>query len=703
MNRQTIIIAIVAAGILLLAGLGALAYGISQGGQIPGLSAGPTPSPTTDFEIPKIKITPPADLSTIAEEVRKEYPELADLLQNPELGSVYKDFYLAYQKGGEETALALARQRGILNEQDQVAMTLVLDSEDTAPLIAELKAEGIIVQASYKNKINILIPIALIQEQIKQKEPDLILERISNFEHVIRLEVPTKATIKQQGIIQGQGVNVTMANEWQAKGITGKGIKVGILDLGFGGYKDLLGRELPEKVTVETFGDTTNFDEEVHGTACAEIVHEMAPDAELYLAYYDGSDVTMALAIEWLKSQGVAIISNSTGSNGLTPMDGTGFIADAVDQAHDEGIFFVSAAGNEADVHWRGKFNDPDGNNIHEFSPDNELLPFVAPAGYPVQIILSWDDWQNVNQDYDFLLLDKDGNLIAKSEEPQSGQPGEMPVEGFQYEFDKEDVYTLAIQNYDGQASGKATFDIFINGGLMHPDFTVAERSLSSPADARGAFAVGAVNWADDVLEVYSSQGPTADGRIKPDLAAPSVVDSASYSPDAFDGTSAATPHVAGAAALVLQAFPDASPDDIAAFLQEHAKDLGPSGPDNAFGAGRLELDEPPVPSETVETPVSTEVEPAETPIAAETEATETPATKEPTAVVELQPTSTPRPPREVGLPGQSGLPPQTPAEKEKSSNLSLIIGLGLCLVCLGGLLFLGLLVAGLILMRRKK
>lgn len=703
MNRQTIIIAVVAAGILLLAGLGALAYGISQGGQIPGLSLAPTPVPTSAFEIPKIKITPPADLSTIAEEVRQEYPELADLLENPELGSVYKDFYLAYQKGGEETAIALARQRGILNEQDQVAMTLVLDSEDTAPLIAELEAEGIIVQASYKSKINILIPIALIKEQIEQKEPDLILERISNFEHVIRLEVPTKATIKQRGVIQGQGVNVTLANEWQAQGITGKGIKVGILDLGFGGYKDLLGRELPDNVTVEVFGDPYNFEEEVHGTACAEIVHEMAPDAELYLAYYDGSDVAMALAIEWLKSQGVDIISNSTGSNGLTPMDGSGFIAEVVDQAHDEGIFFVSAAGNEADVHWRGQFNDSDGNTIHEFSPDNELLPFAAPAGYPVQIILSWDDWQNTDQDYDFLLLDKEGNLIAKSEEPQEGQAGEMPVEGFLYEFEAEDVYTLAIQNYEGRATKNVTFDIFIHGGLMHPDFVVAERSLSSPADARGAFAVGAVNWADDVLEIYSSQGPTADGRIKPDLAAPSVVDSASYSPDAFDGTSAATPHVAGAAALVLQAFPDFSPDDIAAFLQEHAKDLGPSGPDNAFGAGRLELDEAPVAVEPVETPVSTEAEPAETPVSTEAEPVETPVAEEPTAVAELLPTSTPRPPLEVGLPGQTGLPPQTPAEEEESSGLSVIIGLGICMVCLGGLLFLGLLVGGLVFMRRKK
>jgi subtilisin family serine protease len=689
MKRQHIVIIVVVAIILLLVGAGVLAYGLSQGGTIPGLSSGPTPTPMSETggfpPIPDIEVTPPASLEEIAGEIRADYPELADLLENPELGSVYKDFYLAYQKGGEETAIALARQRGILNENDEIVMTLVLDTEDTAPLMAELEAEGVIVKESFRNKINIAIPVSLIQEQIQAEDPNLIIERISNLEHVIRLELPQKATIKQ-GRILGQGVNVTFANNWQAQGVTGEGVKVGILDLGFGGYQDLLGTELPDNVTVEVFGDDTMFTTEVHGTACAEIVHEMAPDAELFLAYYDGTDVAMGLAVEWLVNQGVDIISNSTGSNGLTPMDDSGFAAEVVDWAFDNGVFWVNAAGNEADAHWRGTFTDSNDDTIHEFFPDVQVLPFIPFAeGVQTEIILSWDDWESVNQDYDLGLFDQEGNLLAKSEEPQEGQAGQLPIEGFLYEFEDNEVYLLVIQNYEGQARGDATFDLFIHGGLMHPDYSVAEHSLGSPSDARGAFAVGAVNWADDVLEPYSSNGPTSDGRIKPDLSAPSVVDSASYAPEAFDGTSAAAPHVSGAAALVLQAFPDFTPDEMGKFLQERAVDLGPSGPDNGFGVGRLNLGAAP----------DTATEPEETP--------------PPPPDVELQPTSTPRPAATevaVGLPGQSGVGGETGGEpgapaQEEGDLLGIIVLLGLCLICLAGLLVL-VIVVGLILRRRR-
>ncbi len=666
LKQQHLIIAGVVATILLVIGGSILAYGASKGGKLPWGKPSPTPTAKFSFtDMPDLKITPPPSLDEVADQVRKDYPELAKLLENPELSSVYKDFYLAYKNGGRDAAVALAKQRGILNEEDQIEMTLVLDTEDTAPLVKEIEAEKVIVNGTYKNLINIAVPLTLIDEQLKAESPNLVVERISNMKHVIRLEFPKKA-VPQKGIVLGQGVNVSMASTWHAQGIKGQGIKVGILDLGFGGYKKLLGKELPKNITLKAFGNKSDLNKEVHGTACAEIVHEMAPDAELYLAYYDGSDVSMGQAVEWLISQGVKIVSNSTNSIGTTPLDGSGFSAKLVEEAYNNGIFWVNSAGNYAERHYRGKFQDKDSDNLHDFnSPKKDMLAFIGGEGFKTRIILSWDDWDKVDQDYNFLLYDEEGTLLAKSEESQSGSSGEAPLEGFVYEFDSEAIYQVAIENPDGKARGDATFDLFIEPSEIDPKLIIAEHSLGSPADTEKAFSVGATHWDGDRLELYSSQGPTTDGRVKPDIAAPSKVDTASYSPESFAGTSASAPHVAGAAALVLQAYPDYTPSDVARFLQERALDLGASGADNEFGAGRLNLGSAPDNPEISTTPA-------------------------PTPLVEVLPTSTPYHGR--GEP-ESG---EELSSEDVEALVDLVIFTGLCLVCLGGLVIVGLAIVGL-------
>jgi len=578
--------------ILVVLAIGIGAYLLAQGSAAPQPTTDATP-PQPTLQLPTLQLTPPASLSELSAQVAADYPQLAQLLENPELGSVYKDFYITYQNAGQEAALALARQRGILNENDDVVMTLILDSaEQTPALVTELEGEGVIVESSYQDRINIIIPTQLILEQIDATEPELIVERIANLEHVISLQLPNKLSADQAGFA-GEGVAVTLAGEWQGQGFTGQGVKVGVLDLGFAGYEALLGTELPKEVVISTFGNPAQLGVQVHGTACAEIIHEMAPDAQLFLAYFDGSEVALGQAVDWLLSQGVKIISNSTSISGLSPMDGSGFAADIANRVHDAGVLWVNAAGNRADEHYRGVFQDSNGDTLHEFAPEVTALPFTMKAGAASYLILSWNDWAARNQDYDLILFDKNGNLLAKAEDFQTGQPGQRSAEVIFYQFAKSDTYLLAVQNRGGAARGDATLDLFVYNGQIPPEFMHPEASLGTPADARGAFTVGAVKWSNDVLEPYSSQGPTNDGRIKPDLVAPSAVKSASYSPF-FDGTSAATPHVAGAAALILQAFPAYTPAEIAALFQSRAVKLSDALPNNKFGAGRLSLGQSP-------------------------------------------------------------------------------------------------------------
>ncbi len=676
MKQQHLIFIGLSAFVLLLLGGSIVAYGYSINAPMPW--ATPLLPTQTSLELPpKIELTSVPSLSEVAAEIRGQYPQLADLLENPELGSVYKDFYLVYQNGGAEAAIALARQRNIMNKDDQIIMTLVLDTDQPEALIKELEAEKVIVSGYYKNLINIAIPLSLIEEQVKAKNPGQLVEHLSNLNHVIRLELPKKATI-QQSLIVGQGVNLTLASHWHAAGFSGQGIKIGILDLGFANYRDLLGNELPAEVTVETFGDTSDFDKEAHGTACAEIIHEMAPEATLYLAYYDGSDAAMGQAVEWLMEQGVSIISNSTNSIGTTPLNGTGFSADLVNQAYQQGIFWVNSAGNYAERHYRGQYQDSNGDNKHDFGdPDKQVMPFIAGTDNATRIVLSWNDWANVSQDYDLLLYREDGTLLAKSEEAQEGKEGQLPIEGFIYTFDEETTYLLSIENYGGEARGDAMFDLFIEPSLLPAKFINPEYSLGSPADADKAFAVGAVYWYGDTLETYSSHGPTTDGRLKPDLVGPASVDTSAYSPKDFPGTSAAAPHVAGAAALVLQAFPQFAPDDIAQFLKDRAVDLGDAGADDQFGAGRLNLGNSPT-----DPTISTDPPPA-------------------TLIAQVRPTSTPRSPEDITF-EEHKTPKKSTDDDGAAALLGGLVFVGLCLVCLSGLLFGLLMMIGLVLIFRR-
>ena len=116
--------------------------------------------------------------------------------------------------------------------------------------------------------------------------------------------------------------------------------------------------------------------------------------------------------------------------------------------------------------------------------------------------------------------------------------------------------------------------------------------TVQSPANLPEAFAVGGTDNSDAIYP-YSSRGPsTCAATAAPKLAAPAVNVRTTdlYSSYVQDtGTSVAAPHVAGALALLLSAFPHLSADQQEAALEGGARDLGATGLDNDFGYGRLD------------------------------------------------------------------------------------------------------------------
>ncbi|WP_300668538.1 S8 family serine peptidase [Desulfoluna sp.] len=121
--------------------------------------------------------------------------------------------------------------------------------------------------------------------------------------------------------------------------------------------------------------------------------------------------------------------------------------------------------------------------------------------------------------------------------------------------------------------------------------------TIGSPGAAEQVITVGAMSDPGEggfFLADFSSRGPTADQRIKPDIAAPglNILAPEANTADGYiahSGTSMATPFVAGTAALLLQGDPLLSPVALKASLTVTAEAWGSPGKDNDFGAGRLD------------------------------------------------------------------------------------------------------------------
>jgi len=121
--------------------------------------------------------------------------------------------------------------------------------------------------------------------------------------------------------------------------------------------------------------------------------------------------------------------------------------------------------------------------------------------------------------------------------------------------------------------------------------------TIGSPAASKRAITVGAMADMGErgiYLADFSSRGPTLDGRVKPDITAPGVNISAPRSGSIFgytrlSGTSSAAPFVAGVTALMLEADPSLTPDQIKDILISTCSHWGSSSPNIDYGYGLID------------------------------------------------------------------------------------------------------------------
>ncbi len=411
------------------------------------------------------------------------------------------------------------------------------------------------------------------------------------------VDVVRASSVRIETALGGEEIGAALASAWHDKGFTGKGVKVAIVDGGFMGLADRQAAgDLPANIVTQDYcgGELTTADD--HGTAVAEIVHEMAPDAQLYLICV-GGEVDFLAAVGYAKNQGVSVVNQSMGWEGPYRDDGSGPIGAAVADARASGILWVNSAGNEAMNHWSGTYSPVAGAPVHQWAPNGDVgNTFVWPNGWEICGFLKWDEWPAAASDFDLGLVSSGSNrLLAVSEDEQgAGQP---PFEGMclRQTSGRDLTVFWAILGY--RVASAPRIDLVSWSPPL--EYQVPAGSVATPASSPAAFAVGALCWQSRSLEPYSSQGPTIDGRIKPDIVGHDSVSGATYGgfsscPSAFAGTSASSPEVAGAAALVKQAYPTYSPDQIKTYLMKAARDLGAPGVDSVYGAGELQLPQPP-------------------------------------------------------------------------------------------------------------
>ena len=546
---------------------------------------------------------------------------------SPDAGAVLTE--TAYPKlDGHLNDLVSQVQAGLLTAQvaaanapmsvgASVAVTLYFEEGNASTVLQYLNDNGADPRSVAAEFIEAYVPVTLLGS----------LSELPEIDSVTTITPPREA---QTGQGTG-GISAHRVAPWHSAGYKGNGTKIGIIDTGFDGFNPSL-PSLPSGVASRCYTSLGRFSTQLrdcmngsdHGTPVTEAIFAIAPNAEYYISN-PSSYADLWETVDWMADQGIHVINMSVFWGWVGPGDGTSSYPrtalNTVDEAVDRGVLWVNSAGNAAMSNWRGPLVDSDNDGWLNFDGQDECNTFVVDSDTTIiQAALRWDDtWAAGQTKANFSIQVFDNSfspplLISPPFLIPTTTSRPVKYVDVRIPGNSNKSYCIGVRHHSGVAP--AWIQINVHGQTLEHHTT--EYSISTPSDSAnpGMLAVGAAYWQiTHVIEAFSSRGPTADGRIKPDIVGADGVFSALRGAD-FYGTSQASPHVAGLAALVRQKFPNYSPIQIAQFLKGYAAARG-RVPNNTWGYGFSELPNPqsiPTPTPTSEpTPTATPLLPTPT------------------------------------------------------------------------------------------
>jgi Subtilase family len=491
-----------------------------------------------------------------------------------------------------------------------------VDAEVSADLLGTIRLLGGEVISSFARDrtLRALVPLAQV-------------ETLADDPVVVFIALAVGATTNT-GSVTGEGdVTHRAADGRSVFGVTGAGINVGVLSdsVDFLAASQALGdigpvTVLPGQSGVGTCGGACTGE----GTAMLEIVADLAPGAGLFFATGSGGPAQMAANIQALQAAGCSVIVDDVTYFNESPFQ-DGPISQAVNAVTAAGALYFSSArnsGNEDDGTsgtWEGDFLDggavspplPGSGRLHDFG--GATFDAVALGGNRRRLDLFWADPLGASgNDYDLFVVDSTGTTVLRaSTNSQTGS--QSPYEALNTLNVGERVVIVkaaaAADRYLHLDSGRGRLTI-------HTALNVRGHNASG---APGAFSVAATDVANSFpnpfsggtanpVELFSSDGTrriffdpsgtaitpgdfsSTGGAVlqKPDITAADGVTSSAAIPafNPFFGTSAAAPHAAAIAALLLSFDPTLTAAQIRTALTATALDIEAPGVDRDSGAG---------------------------------------------------------------------------------------------------------------------